>query len=79
MVCPTLCSCVVVAFAFAVIVVVVVAAIVVLTTVIVVAVVTPCAPSVEMFFNAQLCRLLLNTHLSRCPIDSQAYRECCCG
>lgn len=72
---PRLVPCVVVVFAFAV--VVVVGAIVVLTTAIVVAVVTPCAPSVEMFFNAQLCRLLLNTHLSRCPIDSQAYRECC--
>lgn len=67
---PCLAPCVVVAFAFAVVVAVVVAAIVVLTTAIVVAVVTPCAPSVEMFFNAQLCRLLLNTHLSRCPIDS---------
>lgn len=39
---------------------------VVVVVVLTVDVVTPCAPSVEMFFNTQLGRLLLNTHLSRC-------------
>lgn len=41
---------------------------VVVVVVLTVDVVTPCAPSVEMFFNTQLGRLLLNTHLSRCSM-----------